>query len=156
MKKLDVRLKRKGDIGMADKKNIIDHRRIRKIVGSFSWLDHRLITGGFLDELSATAILLYFFLTAVSDRHGVSFYHDDRICRILKIDLHSLGQVRADLINRGLIAYRYPVYQVLALPEKPITPPTAQELAEQKKKRDLYYIQKIKDVVSRGGRRQLC
>ena len=141
---------------MADKKNIIDPGRIRKITGSFSWMDHRLITGGFLDELPATAILLYFFLTAVSDRHGVSFYHDDRICRILKIDLHNLGEVRADLIKRGLIAYRYPVYQVLALPEKPITPTTAQQLAEQKKKRDLYYIQKIKDGVSPGGRRQLC
>jgi len=137
---------------MADKKNIIDRRRIRKITGTFSWTDHRLITGGFLDDLPATAILFYFFLTAVSDRYGVSFYHDDRICHILKIDLHNLGQVRVDLINRGLIAYRYPVYQVLALPEKPITPPTAQELAEEKKKMGLYYIQKIKDVVSHKGR----
>ena len=137
---------------MADKKNIIDRRRIRKITGSFSWADHRLITGGFLDNLPAAAILLYFFLTAVSDRHGVSFYHDDRICHILKIDLHNLGQVRVDLMNRGLIAYKYPVYQVLALPEKPITPPTAQQLAEEKKKMGLYYIQKIKDVVSHKGR----
>ena len=137
---------------MADKKNIIDRRRIRKITGTFSWTDHRLITGGFLDDLPATAISFYFFLTAVSDRYGVSFYHDDRICHILKIDLHNLGQVRVDLINRGLIAYRYPVYQVLALPEKPITPPTAQELAEEKKKMGLYYIQKIKDVVSHKGR----
>ena len=133
---------------MADKKNIIDRRRIRKITGTFSWTDHRLITGGFLDDLPATAILFYFFLTAVSDRYGVSFYHDDRICHILKIDLHNLGQVRVDLINRGLIAYKYPVYQVLALPEKPMTPPTAQELSEKKKKMGLYYIQKIKDVVS--------
>ena len=128
---------------MGDKKNIIDRRRIRKITGTFSWADHRLITGGFLDDLPATAILLYFFLTAVSDRYGVSFYHDDRICHILKIDLHNLGQVKVDLINRGLIAYRYPVYQVLALPEKPITPPTAQQLAEEKRKMGLYYIQKI-------------
>jgi len=133
---------------MADKKNIIDHKPIRKIVGSFSWADHRLITGGFLDDLPAAATLFYFFLTAVSDRYGVSFYHDDRICHILKIDLHNIGQVRVDLINRGLIAYKYPVYQVLALPEKPITPPTAQQLAEEKKKMGLYYIQKIKDVVS--------
>lgn len=141
---------------MADRKNIIDHRHIRKITGSFSWVDHRLITGGFLDELAAEAILLYFFLTAVSDRYGVSFYHDDRIGHLLKIDLHKLGQVRAELMNRGLIAYRYPVYQVLALPEKPITPPTAQELAEEKRKMGLYYLQKIKDVVTHKGRGQLC
>ena len=102
------------------------------------------------------AILLYFFLTAVSDRYGVSFYHDDRICRILKINLHTLGQVRVDLITRGLIAYRYPVYQVLALPEKPITPPTAEELAQEKKKIDLHYLQKIRSVIGYRKRSQLC
>ena len=68
---------------MADRKDIIDHKRIRTISNSFSWVDHRLITGGFLDDLPTYAILLYFFLIAVSDRHGVSFYHDDRICRMV-------------------------------------------------------------------------
>lgn len=71
---------------MADKNHIINHKRLRKITNSFSWIDHRTITGGFLDNLSTVEILLYFFLVAVCDRHGVSFYHDDRICRLLKID----------------------------------------------------------------------
>ena len=75
---------------MAAKKDIINTRRIRKIDGSFSWVDHRFITGGFLDDLSTIEIVLYFFLVAVSDRHGVSFYHDDRICGLLKIDLFDL------------------------------------------------------------------
>ena len=81
---------------MAEVKDIIDKKRLRKIVGSFSWIDHRIITGGFLDDLSTMSILLYFFLIAVSDRHGVSFYRDDRICRILKIDLDLLGEARWD------------------------------------------------------------
>ena len=115
---------------MANDKDIIDRKNVRKIQSSFSWVDHRLITGGFLDEVSTVGILLYFFLTAVSDRHGISFYHDDRICRILKIDLSSLGQAREDLVYRSLIAYKYPVYQVLALPDKPVSPPSAQEIAE--------------------------
>jgi hypothetical protein len=139
---------------MAYEKDIIDRRRIRKITGSFSWIDHHLITGGFLDELSTISIALYFFLMAVSDRHGVSFYRDDRICRILKIGLDSLGKARSDLIARSLIAYRYPLYQVLALPEKPITPPTSEELAQEKKKTDLHYLQKIKAVIAYSRRIQ--
>jgi hypothetical protein len=141
---------------MADKKDIIEPGRIRKITNSFSWIDHRLITGGFLDDLSTIAIALYFFLMAVSDRHGVSFYRDDRICRILKIVLDSLGEARSDLIARSLIVYRYPVYQVLALPEKPITPLTAEELSQEKKKMDLHYLQKIKAVIGYRERSPLC
>lgn len=137
---------------MADNKGIIDRKNVRKIRNSFSWVDHKLITGGFLDDLSTINILLYFFLTAVSDRNGVSYYHDDRICRILKIDLSSLGQAREDLIHRSLIAYKYPVYQVLALPDRPVMPPTAEELAEEKRKTGLSYIQKIKEAARRGHR----
>jgi len=141
---------------MAEKKDIIEPRRIRKITNSFSWIDHRLITGGFLDDLSTVAIALYFFLITVSDRHGVSFYRDDRICRILKIGLDSLGEARSDLIARSLIAYNYPLYQVLALPEKPITPASAEELAQEKKRMDLHYLQKIKSVIGYRERSRLC
>ena len=130
---------------MADKK-ILDHKRVRKIERSFSWIDHRLITGGFLDELSSYEILLYFFLIAVSDRNGISFYYDDRICRVLKIDLSVLGKAREGLIQRSLIAYTFPVYQVLALPSKPVLPPSEEELEQKRRKRDLFYIQKIKEI----------
>jgi len=135
---------------MADKNHIINHKRLRKITNSFSWIDHRTITGGFLDNLSTVEILLYFFLVAVCDRHGVSFYHDDRICRMLKIDLSGLGKAREGLIQRSLIAYRFPVYQVLALPLKPVSSPTKEQLEEEKRKMGLYYIQKIKQVAARG------
>jgi len=135
---------------MADKKNIIDHKRLRKITNSFSWIDHRTITGGFLDNLDMVEILLYFFLVAVCDRHGVSFYHDDRICRLLKINLSSLGEAREGLIQRSLIAYRFPIYQVLALPPKPVAPPTKEELEDERRRKGLFYIQKIKQVAARG------
>lgn len=134
---------------MTDNKQIIDRKRIRKINGSFSWVSHKLITGGFLEDMSTWEILLYFFLVAVCDRNGISFYHDDRICRLLKIDLATLGKAREGLIQRSLVAYKFPVYQVLALPPKPVAPPTAEQLAEEKKKRDLYYINKIKQIVGR-------
>lgn len=135
---------------MADKKNIIEHKRIRKISGSFSWFDHRIITRGFLDDLATVQILLYFFLVTVSDRYGLSFYHDDRICRLLKIDLSSLGEAREGLIQRSLIAYRFPIYQVLALPPKPVKPPTKEELEDERRRKGLFYIQKIKQAATRG------
>jgi hypothetical protein len=135
---------------MIEEKKILDKKRVRKICGTFSWIDHRLITGGFLTDLTSTQILLYFFLIAVSDRYGVSFYHDDRICHILKLDLVSLGEAREGLRQRSLIAYDYPIYQVLQLPPKPIIPLTGQQLEEQKRKKDLFYLNKIKQIVNRG------
>src|SRR3989304_4094740 len=54
-------------------KKLLCPDRVRKIEGSFSWIDHRFVTEGFLHDLSMIEILLYFFLIAVSDRHGLSF-----------------------------------------------------------------------------------
>lgn len=110
-----------------DARWLIDHERIRKITGSFSWIDHRFISGGFIRDLSREEILLYLFLVAVSDRQGLSFYHDDRICSLLKTDLAALGEARETLGERGLIAWRAPVYQVLALPAQPLALPSPEE-----------------------------
>jgi hypothetical protein len=128
-------------------KKILDHDRVRKIEGSFSWIDHRFITGGFLQELSATEILLYFFLVAVSDRHGISFYHDDTICSILKVPLTSLGEAREGLILRSLIAYESPLYQVLSLPPDPVSPPTREQIRQKQRERNLYHIRKIQETL---------
>jgi hypothetical protein len=90
-------------------KRVLNSERLRKIEGSFSWIDHRFITGGFLRDLSTQEILLYLFLVAVSDRNGLSFYHDDRIASLLKIDLPALGQAREGLVLRSLVAYQPPL-----------------------------------------------
>ena len=128
-------------------KRILDHNRIRKIEGSFSWIDHRFITGGFLQDLSTMEILLYLFLVAVSDRHGLSFYHDDRICSILTIPLTSLGEAREGLILRSLIAYEPPLYQVLSLPPHPLIPPTREEIRQRQREKNLYHIRKIQEAL---------
>jgi hypothetical protein len=135
---------------MANNKQIINQKRVRKIDGSFSWINHRFITGGFLEDLSTYEILLYFFLIAVSDRNGLSFYHDDRVCVLLKIDLFSLGKARQGLIQRSLIDYKPPIYQVLDLPPRPVVPPTLEELERKKTKSNLTYIQKLKEAVMGG------
>ncbi len=116
-------------------KRILNSSRVRKIKGSFSWIDHSFITGGFLRDLSAVEILLYFFLVTVSDRNGISFYHDDRICSLIKIGLVSLGEARDVLIRKSLLAYDYPIYQVLSLPPQPVASIAKEEITfEQMKK----------------------
>lgn len=121
----------------------LDPQRVRKIQGSFSWIDHRLITGGFLEPLTPLEILLYFFLVAVGDRQGLSFYHDDRLGRLLKIDLAALGKARRGLIEQSLLAYDPPLYQVLALPPQPQT--VTEDLAREKA---LVQIRRIREVCS--------
>lgn len=116
-------------------KRILIPSRVRKIQGSFSWIDHRFITGGFLRDLSAVEILLYFFLVTVSDRNGISFYHDDKICSLVKIGLVSLGEARDVLVSKSLLAYEYPIYQVLSLPAQPLTPFTREAIASEHMKK---------------------
>jgi hypothetical protein len=131
-----------------DVKWLIDHERIRKISGSFSWIDHRFVSGRFIHDLSREEVLIYLFLVAVSDRQGLSFYHDDRICSLLKIDLAALGEARQLLIERSLIAWRPPVYQVLSLPPQPVMPPSPEERLLRQRQTSLAHIKKIQEVIA--------
>ena len=128
-------------------KRLLSPDRVRKIEGSFSWLDHRFVTGGFLRDLSTLEILLYLFLVAVSDRNGLSFYHDDRIATLLKIDLPALGQAKEGLIRRSLIAYDSPLYQVLSLTPKPIPLASKEERERQEQDVARHHFKKIREVL---------
>jgi hypothetical protein len=95
----------------------IDPDRIRTIPPEgFSWIDRRFVREGFMKPLEKDAAFLYLFLTAVSDAQGLSFYADPSIGQLLKVTCEELTQARAELIDQGLILYRYPLYQVLPLP----------------------------------------
>lgn len=96
----------------------IDPNRIRRITGSFSWMDHRLISGGFLAAMSQAEILLYFFLVLVGDKNGVSFYSYDKICALVKMDVDSFIRARNQLIDKSLLASDNGRFQVLQLPQK--------------------------------------
>jgi len=128
-------------------KRILHPERVRKIEGSFSWIDHRFVTGGFLRDLSTLEILLYLFLVAVSDRNGLSFYHDDRIASLLKIDLPALGQAREGLVLRSLLAYEPPLYQVLSLPPHPVILPSRQERSRREEEIARSYFKKIREIL---------
>jgi len=101
-------------------KQPINPNRIRQITGSFSWIDHRLITDGFIQTMEPAEMLLYFFLILVGDKNGVSFYSYDKICALLKIDVDRFIGARERLIKRSLIDCDNGRFQVLQLPDKPI------------------------------------
>ena len=128
-------------------KRVLHPERLRKIEGSFSWIDHRFITGGFLRDLCTLEILLYLFLVSVSDRNGLSFYHDDRMASLLKIDLPALGQAREGLVLRSLLAYESPLYQVLSLPPQPLILPSREERSQKEEEIARSYLNKIKQML---------
>jgi len=128
-------------------KKLLYPERVRKIEGSFSWIDHRFVTGGFLHDLSMIEILLYLFLVAVSDRNGLSFYHDDRIASLLKIDLPALGKAREGLIRRSLLAYEFPLYQILSLPSRPMALVSKEDRARQEQEIAHQAFKKIREIL---------
>lgn len=98
-------------------------QRVRRIEGSFGWLDHRLLRDGHLEGMTLTDLAVYVFLVLVADRNGVSFYRKDLISRKLDIEWSDFEEAKRRLIERGLIAFRRfsphevdGFYQVLPLP----------------------------------------
>jgi len=63
---------------------------------------------------------LYLFLVLAGDRHGISFYHYDSICTLLRTSRETYIEARNALIHKDLIAFDGTRFQVLSLPDKPI------------------------------------
>jgi hypothetical protein len=89
--------------------------RIRKVPKSFSWIDHRLVRNGYIERCSHAAGILYLFLVCVGDDKGLSYYSDQSLMKKLSMDQRTFENARADLIRIGLVAWQYPLYQVLCL-----------------------------------------
>jgi hypothetical protein len=97
-------------------KHILVPQRLRRPPKSgWSWIDR-----GFLrdhaEQLSREAMLLYFYLAAVSDRHGLSFRNDATIALALRLRPEAVAQARDELIEHDLVAFDRPLTQVLSLP----------------------------------------
>lgn len=93
----------------------ISSAKLRRVPSQFSWIDQRLVRERYIDQLSPHACALYLFLVTVADAQGLSFYADRSLCERLSMPPQHLHPARAALINLSLIAYRPPLYQVLAL-----------------------------------------
>lgn len=87
------------------KPHIPQPQNVRRITGSFAWIDHRLLRNGHLQAMTHPEIALYLFLVLAADRHGVSFYRKEKICDLLALDFQSFEVARDRLLSAGLIAF---------------------------------------------------
>ena len=100
---------------MTQKHILVAGRLRRPPATGWSWVDRRFLREQG-DYLSRDAILLYLFLAAVADRHGLSFYSDHTLSSRLRLAPQALQQARQELLDRDLIAHQLPLVQVLSLP----------------------------------------
>ncbi len=102
---------------MPEKRPLVSDRIRRPPAEGWSWVDR-----GFLREhasaLSRDAILLYFFLAAVSDRHGLSFYRDSTVAVRLRLSEQAVVAARNELVGHDLVVHAVPLTQVLSLPRR--------------------------------------
>jgi len=109
------------EVNLMIEKRILCHERVRKIAGSFAFIEHRFLRDGFFVTLGHHELLLYVFLVLAADRHGVSFYSYDRICSLLGLSVEEYIEARNLLIDKDLLAFDGTLFQVLSLPEKPLS-----------------------------------
>ena len=99
--------------------------QLRRVPSQFSWVDQRLVREHGIDHLSHEACALYLFLVTVADAQGLSYYAEASLCHRLSMTSPELHQARQALIQRGLVAYQHPLYQVLALDPAPSAAPSS-------------------------------
>jgi hypothetical protein len=100
---------------MIEKRLLVPHRLRKPPATGWSWIDRRFLREHG-DHLSREAILLYLFLAAVADKHGLSFYSDNALSSRLRLPLADLEKARQELLERDLIACQLPLVQVLSVP----------------------------------------
>jgi hypothetical protein len=99
---------------MNQKPILVPTRLRRPPKTGWSWVDRRFVREH-MAHLSREAVLLYFFLSAVADKYGLSFYGDGTLATLLRITLPALIQARDELLARDLIAHEVRFTQVLSL-----------------------------------------
>jgi hypothetical protein len=97
-------------------KQLLQPERLRQVPQQFSWVDQALVQQHFIDRCQARSAALYLFLVTVSDAEGLSYYGAATLARRLHLSDEQFAAARQQLIELDLIAYRSPLYQVLALP----------------------------------------
>jgi len=100
---------------MPPKPILVPARLRRPPATGWSWVDRRFLRE-YAAHLSRDAVLLYFVLCTVADKHGLSFYSDGTLAALLRVPLPALIAARDDLLARDLIAHESRFTQVLSLP----------------------------------------
>jgi hypothetical protein len=100
---------------MTHKRILVVDRVRRPPADGFSWIDRRFLHE-FAGRLSHDAIVLYFFLAAVSDKHGLSYWRDATVAVRLRMPEEAVVAARDELLTHDLVAYHPTLTQVLSLP----------------------------------------
>jgi len=58
-----------------------------------------------------------------------------------------LGEAREGLINKSLLVYEHPIYQILSLPPEPVTPLTREEIILQQREKASQHMRKIREAL---------
>ena len=88
---------------MIQKHLLVPDRVRRPPHEGWSWVDRRFLRE-YASRLSHEAILLYLFLAAVSDKHGLSYYRDTTAALRLRMDEQAVVRAREELIAEDLVA----------------------------------------------------
>jgi hypothetical protein len=109
---------------MIEKRILAPGRVRRPPAEGFSWIDRRFLRDH-APKLSHDGVLLYFFLAAVSDRYGLSYYKDTTTAGMIRATAARVVSAREDLLVRDLVAFEPPLTQVLSLPGSTVFEPLA-------------------------------
>lgn len=100
---------------MKIEKRILNPARLRRCPAQFSFIEHSLVREGYVRRAEAQAWALYLVLVTVGDEHGLSYYSERSLSRLLSLPVEQIAAARRQLVAAGMIAYEEPLYQVLAL-----------------------------------------
>jgi hypothetical protein len=100
---------------MKIEKRILNSERLRRCPAQFSFIEHGLVREGYVRRAEAKAWALYLVLVTVGDEHGLSYYSDKSLSRLLTLSSEEIVAARRQLVAAGMIAYEEPLYQVLSL-----------------------------------------
>jgi len=102
---------------MHTRKHVLCEERTRQVPAQFSWIGHRLVSGGFCRRCRTEELALYLVLVIEGDADGLSYYGDESISGLIGVPASRVAEIREGLVRADLVAYRKPLYQVLELPE---------------------------------------
>ncbi len=93
----------------------VSPERVRALPKHFAWMDHRL--RDLLHRLTLEEIALLLFLHLAADKSGCSFWADSTIARKIGLREGEVVRARQGLLQKGFVAYRYPLHQILPAEE---------------------------------------
>lgn len=123
---------------MKIKKRVLCPERLRQVPAQFSWIDQQLVREpSYLKRCDLGALALYLVLVTVCDAQGLSYYSDQTLERLLRLERAQLLSARQQLCQAGLIVYEHPLYQVLSLQKAPVAAADASRAGQNRSAKEI-------------------